>query len=95
MGPLEGIRVIEIAGIGPGPFCAMMLADMGAEVIRVERPGGGGTLPVDLLNRSRRSLGLNLKDPAGAAVVLDLVSEADILIEGFRPGAIRNLSTGG
>ena len=68
MGPLAGIKVIEIAGIGPGPFCAMMLADMGADVIRVERPNGGA-LPGDLLNRSRRSLGLNLKTPEGAAVI--------------------------
>ena len=93
MGPLAGIKVIEIAGIGPGPFCAMMLADMGADVIRVERPNGGA-LQGDLLNRSRRSLGLNLKRPEGVAVILDLVEGADVLIEGFRPGVAERLGIG-
>lgn len=95
MGPLSGIRVVEVAGIGPGPFCAMMLADMGADVIRVERPGGGPTaLPVDLLNRGRRSLGVNLKQPEGAEVVLKLVESADIILEGFRPGVAERLGIG-
>jgi alpha-methylacyl-CoA racemase len=94
MGPLEGIRVIEIAGIGPGPFCAMMLSDLGADVIRVERPGGAAVLPMDLLNRGRRSLGVNLKNPAGAELVLELVETADVVIEGFRPGVAERLGVG-
>ncbi len=94
MGPLQGIRVVEIAGIGPGPFCAMMLADLGADVIRVERPGGGMVLPMDLMNRSRRSLGVNLKSPEGVQLVLDLVDTADVVMEGFRPGVAERLGIG-
>jgi alpha-methylacyl-CoA racemase len=95
MGPLNGVRVVEIAGIGPGPFCAMMLADLGADVIRVERTGGGSTnLPVDLLNRGRRSLGVNLKRAEGAELVLKLVETADVVLEGFRPGVAERLGIG-
>ena len=97
MGPLEGIRIIEIAGIGPGPFCAMMLADMGAEVLRVdraERVTGSKGPSGDLLNRGRRSIGVNLKSPDGVALVLDLVERADGLIEGFRPGVMERLGLG-
>ena len=94
MGPLQGIRVIEIAGIGPGPFCAMMLADLGADVIRVERPGGHSVVPMDLMNRSRRSLGVNLKTEEGAALVLDLIDSADVVMEGFRPGVAERLGIG-
>ena len=99
MGPLAGIRIIEMAGIGPGPFCGMLLADMGADVIRVDRlaPSGLGVeIPVryDLFNRNKRSLAVDLKSPEGVATVLRLVKEADILIEGFRPGVMEKLGLG-
>ena len=99
MGPLAGVTVIEIAGIGPGPFCGMMLADMGAEVIRVDRAdnvrGGDPDLPpADLLNRGRRSVGVDLKSPDGVEVVLELVEQADALIEGFRAGVAERLGIG-
>jgi len=99
MGPLAGLRIIEVAGIGPGPFCAMMLADMGADVIRVDRAnqvsGADPALPPgDTLNRGRRSIGLDLKSPEGVAVLLDLVASADGLIEGFRPGVAERLGFG-
>jgi alpha-methylacyl-CoA racemase len=98
-GPLRGYRVIEIAGIGPGPFAAMMLADMGAEVIRVERAGAvRGVAPEqphpDLLRRGRRNIAVDLKHPDGVAVLLDLVAGADALIEGFRPGVMERLGVG-
>ena len=91
MGPLAGVRIVEIAGIGPGPFAAMMLADMGADIIRVDRAGqvyGGdpATPPKDVMNRGRRSIGVDLKNPNGVETVLGLVENADALIEGFRPG---------
>jgi alpha-methylacyl-CoA racemase len=95
-GPLRGVRVVEIAGIGPGPHACMILADLGADVIRVERPGGqlltGGSH--DLLNRGRPSVALNLKDPAAVATVLDLVEQADVLVEGMRPGVAERLGFG-
>ena len=99
MGPLAGLKVIEIAGIGPGPFCGMMLADMGADVVRVDRAqnvqGGDPALPPrDLLARGRRSIGVDLKNPEGVGVVLDLVAGADVLIEGFRPGVAERLGIG-
>jgi alpha-methylacyl-CoA racemase len=96
-GPLAGIRIIEIAGIGPGPFCGMMLADHGAEVIRVDRPGGQalvGDPANDLLNRSRLSVDIDLKRPEGIAAVRRLVASADGLIEGFRPGVMERLGLG-
>ncbi len=96
-GPLSGIRIIEIAGIGPGPFCGMMLADHGAEVIRVDRPGGQalvGDPARDLLNRSRLSVNIDLKKPEGIAAVRRLVASADGLIEGFRPGVMERLGLG-
>jgi alpha-methylacyl-CoA racemase len=91
--------VIELQGIGPGPFCGMMLADMGAEVIRVDRAGNvrGGdpaTPPIDVLARSRKSVGVDLKNPDGVEVVLRLVESADALIEGFRPGVTERLGIG-
>lgn len=97
-GPLQGYRIIEIAGIGPGPFAAMMLADMGAEVIRVDRaqavrPGAQGP-GGDLLQRNRASIALDLKHPDGVATLLDLVDSADALIEGFRPGVMERLGVG-
>ncbi|MHB1485992.1 MAG: CaiB/BaiF CoA transferase family protein [Acidimicrobiales bacterium] len=98
-GPLTGTRVIEIAGIGPGPFAAMMLSDMGAEVIRVDRAqavtGESGPGPAwDVMNRGRRSIGVDLKNADGAEVVLKLVEKADALIEGFRPGVAERLGIG-
>lgn len=97
-GPLAGIRVVEMVGIGPGPFAAMLLADLGADVVRVHRPGGGGlqiTAPEqDLLGRGRPSIALDLKDPRGVETVLQLVEKADVLIEGFRPGVTERLGIG-
>ncbi|GAA0971487.1 Acetyl-CoA:oxalate CoA-transferase [Nocardioides aquaticus] len=95
-GPLRGVKVVEVAGIGPGPHAAMILADLGADVIRVERPGGsflvGG--PDDLLNRGRPSVALDLKQPEAVATVLDLVEGADVLLEGMRPGVTERLGLG-
>jgi alpha-methylacyl-CoA racemase len=98
-GPLAGITVIEVAGIGPGPFCGMMLADMGADVIRIDRAqnvsgGDPATPPADFLARGRRSVGVDLKSPEGVEVVLALVERADALIEGFRPGVTERLGIG-
>jgi alpha-methylacyl-CoA racemase len=99
MGPLQGIRVVEFAGIGPGPFCGMMLTDMGADVVRIDRKGGGGTPGVrdprtDVMNRGRRSIALDLKDPADVETALALVERADALIEGLRPGVMERLGLG-
>jgi alpha-methylacyl-CoA racemase len=94
-GPLHGLRVVELAGIGPGPFAAMFLADLGADVVRVDRPGGNPTSlepRFDLLNRGKRSIALDLK--ADAARALDLIDRADVLIEGFRPGVAERLGLG-
>ena len=96
-GPLKGIKVVEVAGIGPGPHAMMTLADLGADVIRVERPRGGFSASRrehDILNRGRPSVALDLKDPAAVAVVLDLVERADVLTEGMRPGAMERLGLG-
>ncbi|MFI1112362.1 CaiB/BaiF CoA transferase family protein [Streptomyces physcomitrii] len=95
-GPLTGVRVVELAGIGPGPFAAMLLADLGADVVRVERPAGGlGIAPEkDLTNRNKRSVAVDLKSPGGTAAVLGLVERADILIEGYRPGVAERLGVG-
>ncbi|MGV9729101.1 CaiB/BaiF CoA transferase family protein [Streptomyces albogriseolus] len=96
-GPLTGVRVVELAGIGPGPFAAMLLADLGADVVRVDRPGGPG-LGIDpardVTNRNKRSVVVDLKAPDGAARVLDLAERADILIEGYRPGVAERLGVG-
>jgi alpha-methylacyl-CoA racemase len=99
MGPLAGITVIEIAGIGPGPYCGMLLADLGADVIRIDRAqavkgGDPASPPADLLARGRRSVGVDLKNPDGVEVVLGLVERADALIEGFRPGVTERLGIG-
>jgi crotonobetainyl-CoA:carnitine CoA-transferase CaiB-like acyl-CoA transferase len=94
MGVLSGLRVVEIAGLGPAPFCGMLLADMGADVVLVERAGGGDTLSLGknaIVNRGKRSLALDLKDPAAIAAVLRLVDGADALIEGMRPGVMERL----
>ncbi len=92
-GPLDGVRVVEIAGIGPGPFCGMLLADMGAEVVRVDRPPVPGAWP-DLMARGKRSVVVDLKHPRGAEVVLRLAASADALLEGFRPGVAERLGIG-
>jgi alpha-methylacyl-CoA racemase len=99
MGPLSGIKILEIAGIGPGPFAAMMLADMGADILRVDRAGNvRDEMPAepgpDLLNRSRRSIGLDLKHPEAIETALQLVEQADALLEGFRPGVMERLGLG-
>src|SRR6187431_581998 len=97
MGPLAGVKVIELAGIGPGPFAAMVLSDMGADIIRVDRPGSRMTKEVaaaQILNRGRPSAAVNLKDPRGVEAVLRLVDQADGLIEGYRPGVMERLGLG-
>src|SRR6202023_1080057 len=102
MGPLEGIRIVELAGIGPGPFCAMLLSDMGAEIIRVDRAANVGTdtdrdgndARFNLLARGRRNIAVDLKNPDGVAATLRLVDRADALIEGFRPGVMERLGLG-
>jgi alpha-methylacyl-CoA racemase len=96
MGPLKGVKIIEIAGIGPGPFCGMMLSDMGAEVIRVDRIGGQPGLAAgkDVLARGRRTIAVNLRSPEGAEVVLRLCEKADAFFEGFRPGVTERLGIG-
>jgi alpha-methylacyl-CoA racemase len=100
-GPLTGVRVVELAGIGPGPFCGMLLADLGAEVIRVDRPtGNSAALPParaaaeDVAGRGKRSVVIDLKDERGLNIALRLVSAADILIEGYRPGVAERLGLG-
>ena len=96
MGPLKGMKVVEIAGLGPGPFCAMLLADMGADVIRVERSAKFGVVnpKFDYLNRGKRSIVVDLKKPEGVETVLKLVEKADIILEGFRPGVMERLGLG-
>lgn len=95
MGPLKGIKVVEIASIGPGPFCGMMLADMGAQIIRVDRKSAKAAgSRFDVLNRGRRSIRVDLKHPEGVRTVLRLVAQAEALIEGFRPGVMERLGLG-
>jgi alpha-methylacyl-CoA racemase len=96
-GPLTGVRVVELAGIGPGPFCGMLLADLGAEVIRVDRPGGRPS-PIppdrDVTSRGKRRIVVDLKHPRGAEVVVGLAAASDALIEGYRPGVAERLGVG-
>ncbi|HEY0447694.1 CaiB/BaiF CoA-transferase family protein [Actinophytocola sp.] len=99
MGPLSGLRIVELAGRGPGPFAGMMLSDMGAEVVRVDRPGGDRHVQapdprLELVVRGRRSVLVDLKHPAGADVVLRLADQADGIFEGFRPGVVERLGVG-
>ena len=94
MGPLRGLRILELAGIGPGPFCGMVLADLGAEVVRLDRPDGPPGSRQDFVGRGRRSAALDLKAPGAAEAVLRLVERADALIEGFRPGVMERLGLG-
>ncbi len=98
-GPLSGIKVLELQGIGPGPFCAMVLSDFGADVVRIDRAqnvagGDPAAPPADVLARGRRSIGVDLKSPDGVEVVLSLVERADVLVEGFRPGVMERLGLG-
>jgi alpha-methylacyl-CoA racemase len=97
-GPLSGTKIIELAGIGPSPYACMLLADAGADILRFERAGGGpapeGLPNWDLLNRSRRSVGTDLKNPEAVAMLLELVADADVVIEGFRPGVAERLGVG-
>ncbi|MGK5451137.1 CaiB/BaiF CoA transferase family protein, partial [Streptomyces radiopugnans] len=96
-GPLAGVRVVELAGIGPGPFAAMLLADLGADVVRVDRPGGqalGIDPALDVTGRNKRSVVVDLKASEGPAAVLDLAERADVLIEGWRPGVAERLGVG-
>ena len=92
-GPLQGLRVIEMAGIGPGPFCAMLLADMGAQVLRIERPGTR-TGPDDILARGRSTLSVDLRADGAAARLRHVIAGSDVLIEGFRPGVMERLGLG-
>ena len=95
MGPLTGLRVIEMAGIGPGPYAAMLLADLGADVLRIDRPNAANVnADKDVLNRGRRSVAVNLKHADGVSAVLRLVERADVLLEGFRPGVMERLGLG-
>jgi alpha-methylacyl-CoA racemase len=99
MGPLAGLKVVEIAGIGPGPFCAMMLADMGADVVRVDRKESSDLgIPVDqrfgVLGRGRRSIALDVKAAGDLATLRGLIAQADVLVEGFRPGVMERLGLG-
>ena len=94
MGPLSGTKIIELAGIGPGPFCGMLLADMGAEVIRVDRAGSAPRRAVDVLTRGRKSIAVDLKSDAGKEAVLKLCESADAIFEGFRPGVTERRGLG-
>src|SRR5690606_25408752 len=92
-GPLQGLRVVEFAGIGPAPHCAMLLSDLGAEVLRIERPGGNGTDNA-VVDRGRALLHLDIRSAAGREACLLALEKADILIEGFRPGVMERLGLG-
>lgn len=99
MGALDGVRIVEMAGIGPAPFCGMLLADMGADVLRVDRLtasdlGVATPTKLDLLNRSKRSIAVDLKSEQGLATVKELIAKADVVIEGFRPGVMEKLGLG-
>src|SRR5689334_5038224 len=98
MGPLAGVKIVELAGIGPGPFAGMLLSDMGADIVRIDRAGqvsGDFSKPnLEPLYRGRRSIGADLKNPDGVETVLRLVEQADALIEGFRPGVTERLGLG-
>ncbi|MBL8543976.1 MAG: CoA transferase [Hyphomonadaceae bacterium] len=93
-GPLAGVKVVEFAGIGPGPFCCMLLSDMGADVVRIDRKGGRSGAKFDVTARGRRSVALDLKDKNDVAVALALIEKADVLVEGFRPGVMERLGLG-
>src|SRR5210317_1964754 len=100
MGPLAGIKIVEFTGIGPGPFCGMILADMGADVVRIDRPNSNDSedyvagMRSDILARGRRSISLDLKNPDDVETALKLVEQADGIIEGYRPGIMEKLGLG-
>lgn len=96
-GPLQGLKVVEMAGLGPGPFCGMLMADLGADVVRIDRPQGTArpeAARFDVTSRGKRSLAIDLRQEGAAEVVLQLVARADVLIEGFRPGVMERLGLG-
>jgi alpha-methylacyl-CoA racemase len=93
-GPLTGLKIVEFAGIGPGPFCGMLLSDLGADVVRIDRVGARGGAPTDVTARGRRSVALDLKDPAAVETALKLMDRADAVFEGFRPGVMERLGLG-
>lgn len=93
-GPLTGVKIVEFAGIGPGPFCGMLFADMGADVVRIDRKGGRGGSKFDISSRGKRSVAFDLKNPDAIEAVLKLLESADALIEGFRPGVMERLGLG-
>jgi alpha-methylacyl-CoA racemase len=93
-GPLTGLKIIEFAGIGPGPFCGMLLSDLGADVVRIDRKGTGGASPANVSARGRRSVGLDLKNPQSIETCLKLMEGADAVFEGFRPGVMERLGLG-
>src|SRR5436190_22285849 len=93
-GPLTGLKIVEFAGIGPGPFCGMLLSDLGADVVRVDRQGGRGGSPTDVTSRGRRSVALDLKKPEAIEACLKLIDNADVLFVGFRPGVMERLGLG-
>jgi alpha-methylacyl-CoA racemase len=93
-GPLTSLKIVEFAGIGPGPFCGMLLSDLGADVVRIDRKGGRGGAHTDITSRGRRSVALDLKSPAAVEACLKLIETADVLFEGFRPGVMERLGLG-
>lgn len=93
-GPLSGLKIVEFAGIGPGPFCGMLLSDLGADVVRVDRKGPARGSPADVTARGRRSVALDLKQPESIEACLKLMEQADGVIEGFRPGVMERLGLG-
>lgn len=93
-GPLSGLKVVEFAGIGPGPFCGMLLSDLGADVVRIDRKGRGRASPADVTSRGRRSIGMDLKSPDAIEACLKLMEGADAIFEGFRPGVMERLGLG-
>src|SRR5262245_54930482 len=93
-GPLKGIKVLEFAGIGPVPFCGMLLSDLGADVVRIDRKGGRRDTSYEVTNRGRRSIALDLKTPQAAETCLTMMCRADVVFEGFRPGVMERLGLG-
>src|SRR5580698_5064682 len=93
-GPLTGLKIVEFAGIGPGPFCGMLLSDLGADVVRIDRMSARGGAKSDVTSRGRRSVALDLKDPAAVETALTLMDKADAVFEGFRPGVMERLGLG-
>jgi alpha-methylacyl-CoA racemase len=93
-GPLSDLKIVEFAGIGPGPFCGMLLSDLGADVVRIDRKGGRGGAKSDITSRGRRSVALDIKNPAAVEAALKLIEKADVLFEGFRPGVMERNGLG-